>query len=218
MANDTDDIVAEARHRAGLYALLGAVFGAEPSTALLEEIRQLPVAALSDEPADQAAWNALLEQDEPALLELLNVEFTRLFIGPRKHVVPFSSVHAETQQTLWGESTRWVSAFFREVGYTPPKSRRNPPDHIANELELMHALAAAEADGDTDTRLAMRKLQRAFVVQHLGQWAPVFFNKAHAMAEQVFYRLFARLALDFIDSEKAYLQADTRAQTASAAK
>ena len=193
----------EARQRSQVYGFLASIFSAEPTNHVLNELRRPPLNKILS--AAGADFGTCLDQDENELIEALATEFSRLFIGPGKHIPPFSSVHMGSQPILWGEATKWVASFFTAVGFNPPATRSNPPDHIANELELLQTLAAAEADAalknDREGVCSFRALQNKFYQSHFSKWAPRFFNTVSKKAEIPFYQAFAELAKRFVESE-----------------
>lgn len=86
-----------------------------------------------------------LEEDltclnEAKLLEDLAIEYSRLFIGPGRHISPHESVHLKEEGgrgLLWGEAAVKVKKFieFSGLHYKPEYS--GMPGHISVELEFM---------------------------------------------------------------------------------
>ncbi len=71
-----------------------------------------------------------------------------------------------------------VAGFYRAFGLDTSEARRERPDHIAVELEFMHALALKEAYAlahDWGEKVDIcRDTQAGFLRDHLGRWAPSF--------------------------------------------
>ena len=89
-----------ARRRADTYRLLADVFNAEPTAEALDALRR-PEAVKAFE-ALGATFARELDQMESELgkdrlVEELQCEFARLFLGPGKHVGPYESLHRGDQ-------------------------------------------------------------------------------------------------------------------------
>jgi TorA maturation chaperone TorD len=198
----------EARQRSGVYGLLAAVFGTEPTAQLLDFLRE-PAARAALTPAGAGLEDGLGSTDEERI-EILATEFCRLFLGPGKHISPYSSVHMDGGSVLWGATTEWVRSCFLEAGFEPPASRLNPPDHIANELaflcELTGAEAAAADANDFEAWERLRAAQSGFLGEHLLKWADRFFDAVAGEAGIALYRDFANLAKAFLESEWDHLK------------
>lgn len=200
-----------ARARSGLYGLLAAIFGAEPGAALLRQLREPDFAELVAG-AGIALERDLRDRTAGELLEALAVEYTRLFVGPGRHIPPYASAHLG-DGTLRGRSTVWLERFFEAAGFDHGPDHRGLPDHVGAELEFMRALAAREAQaldlGDEAEAARMRTIQKTFLNHHLGAWLPVFCDKVREEARSALFRDTAALATQFVRSECAeFGQAD----------
>jgi TorA maturation chaperone TorD len=201
------DAAEEARFRSSLYGFLARVFAAEATTDVLEEMRQ-PEFRAALHAAGAASAVDPDGADAEQVVEGLGIEYARLFLGPGKHISPYSSMHLDGGDRLWGPSTQWVHAFFAKAGFEPPLARRNPPDHIAGELLFLHALTAAEAETeDRTTRERLRAVQRCFLERHLLRWAGRFFSMVADEAQSALYCDAAKLARGFLESEIEHLTA-----------
>jgi len=197
-----------ARFRSGVYFLLARVFRKEPDAELIR---------LGRDPKFQEALSELgapLDQDfltalEESLIEDLSVEFTRLFIGPGKHISTQESVYANqnggTTGMLWGDSTVDVVRFIRSVGLNMMDDLYEIPEHISVELELMDLLTDREAraweENNKEETLNCLKLEKQFFEGHLVYWMPEFCNQVMEEAESSFYRSMARATAAFIELE-----------------
>lgn len=147
-----------------------------------------------------------LSKNVPAMdgLELLKIEYSRLFLGPFKVLVPpYGSVYLEDGRKVMGESTMDVKNWYREERLD--MLLKEVPDHIAVELEFMYFLVfkQIEAIKDSDEEMAgnyLRK-QASFLKTHLGKWAPEFTEKVEANAQTEFYKNLARLTRSFIEED-----------------
>lgn len=199
-----------ARRRADTYRLLADVFNAEPTAETLDALRS---------PESVKAFEALgatfakeldrLEADlgKDRLVEELQCEFARLFLGPGKHVGPYESLHRDDHPPEhWGPSTAKVKRFIEHHGLVYDESFKGMPDHISVEFQFMAKLAAAEAEaaerGDDAQADQAREIQRVFHKEHISRWTPSFFDKVIKLANLDFFGDFARMA-------KAVVELDT---------
>ncbi len=203
---DTEISAGTARERSGLYGFLAEVFRAEPSRDLLHRIKD-PGFAEVLEAAGAHLGEELARQPEEDLLEDLAVEYTRLFLGPGRHVRPYAATYLDgAGASLCGPTTVWVRGFMARAGFAFAPGHRDLPDHVSLEMEFMARMAAREAEaveaGDASAARQSRRIQSEFLT-HLGRWLPRFCGHAAEHAELSFYRELARLTGHFLDSELA---------------
>ena len=203
---DRTEMIAVAGHRSDIYGLLATLYRQEPTCDLLEQIRSPEfIEVLSH-------WGGELEADflsrpEGELLEEMAVEYTRLFLGPGRHVSPHESVHHEREDgqwgQLWGASTVEVKKFIEATGLEYETKYRGLPDHISVELELLEALTRREeeawAEDDEEGAGRCLDMERRFLDEHLIRWVVPFCDKVIAAAELSFYRTLASLTKKFIE-------------------
>ena len=137
-------------------------------------------------------------------LDIVSLDFSRLFLGPYKmHAPPFGSVYLDRERQIMGESTLEVRNKYREAGLDISSDFRNPPDHIAAELEFMYFLILKEIEAirnsDIETTLSFIEKQRAFLREHLGAWVFGFTDTIEEKAETEFYKNLARATKTFIE-------------------
>ncbi|MGR3295289.1 MAG: TorD/DmsD family molecular chaperone, partial [Candidatus Bathyanammoxibius sp.] len=178
---ETQDRDAEARHRSDIYGLLATVYRQEITSDLLEQIRDPQfLEALSV--LEVEGIDDLIQQPAAELLEDLAVEYTRLFLGPGKHISPHESVHHQREDgqwgMLWGVSTVEVKKFIEATGLSYTDDYKGMPDHISVEFEFMRQLILAEEqawmDEDADKAAACRQVEKKFIEEHLIRWVPAF--------------------------------------------
>jgi TorA maturation chaperone TorD len=208
------DMMTVAGQRSSIYRLLAAVYRQEPASDLLQSIKRPELLkALSDSGVEFE--DDFLARHEGELLEVLAVEYTRLFLGPGRHISPHESVHFEREDgkqggTLWGDSTVEVKKFIEATGLGYRPEFRGVPDHISVELEFMEELTRREeqAWSEEDEEGAQRCLsvERRFLEEHLTCWVPTFCDKIMAAAELSFYRELAVLTKKFIQFDWRELQ------------
>jgi TorA maturation chaperone TorD len=202
----TDDFEALAA-RADLARLLAACFY-EPVPEFAEErlFESMAQAAARIDPllADETRrlGEAFAADDPQALL----VDYTRLFLGPTGALArPYGSVWLEDGSSLMRDSTVAANALYDEGGFELAEDFRDLPDHIAAELEFLYLLlfrrAEAVRNGDAGAARAHAELQRRFLAQHLGRWAPPFTSAIEEGAQTAFYRALALVTRAFVRRE-----------------
>ncbi len=191
--------------RSHVYGLLATIFRAEPTAALLKELKDPRFSGVfSDLGLDLG--DEFHQKPEAELVEELAVEYTRLFIGPGPHVSPHESVHKEVdgggRGSLWGEDTVRVKKFIETAGLEYEPDYTGIPDHVSVELEFLQKLADREStawsEGDTEGALYCRKIEKMFLEDHLSKWVPRFCDKVMAQAELPFFGKMAKLTKGFI--------------------
>ncbi|MFQ5763586.1 MAG: molecular chaperone [Rhodospirillales bacterium] len=210
MAAAPHELARSARERSRLYGFLAAVYREEPSAALLRRIKEPRFSeALAD--AGVRLDKDFFERPEDELLLDLAVEYTRLFIGPGRHVSPHESVHRNGGGgLLWGAATAEVLSFIEACGFRYKSTYHGIPDHISVELEFMKEIVAREARARRrkDCRAVenILRIEAEFIDQHLARWAPVFCQKVIEEADLPFYGELAKLTVDFLDSENEEIE------------
>lgn len=209
-ATAADRMAETARQRSQLYGLLAALYRQEPSPDFLRRLRELKFSrALSD--AGAHLEKDFFDRPEDELADELAVEFTRLFIGPGKHVSPHESVHRTASGgELWGEATGEVLSFINRCGFAFRPEYLGLPDHISVELEFMEALVVREAKAwrrnDRSEARKLLKLEKDFIDNHLSRWIPRFCQAVMECADQPFYGVFASLTAGFVESENKEME------------
>ncbi len=138
--------------------------------------------------------------------ESLLLDYTRLFLGPTHIIaIPYGSVWLDGQKTVMGESTLAVQELYREGGFEIGDEFREPPDHIAAELEFLYLLIyrenEAHRNGEPEALKAMADLRARFLDEQLGRWVGPFTAAVRAGAESSFYRELAELTDRFVRME-----------------
>lgn len=201
----------EAESRSYVYGFLSLVYRQEPTREFLAQIRRPEfVSALNE--LGLELDEAFCRSSEEELLEELTVEYTRLFLGPGKHISPHESVHREGEGLLWGDSTAKVKAFIESSGLKYASDFKGIPDHISVELEFMHRLLKEEVEAreknDPGKLKKLLYLKKRFVDEHLLEWIPRFADKIAKETKLNFYRKIAILTKEFILSETRSCRAE----------
>jgi len=195
--------------RAGIYRLLARIFRTEPDEAVLAQLAAPPLSeALGEAGIDMAA--ILPAAPMADIVRALAEEYTRLFLGPGKHISPHESVQLKRGSgVLWGPETGIVKRFIGEAGFDYDETYHGLPDHISVELEFLAHLTeqqanATESGDDARLRSAIG-WQHRFISKHLGKWVAIFARKIKADAVLPFYPAFAGLLPSFLATEKSTL-------------
>jgi TorA maturation chaperone TorD len=203
---DRSEIKAMATHRSNIYGLLAMLYRQEPTRNLLKRVRGPQFLEVLSQ------WGGELDDDfmtrpEDDLLEEMAVEYTRLFLGPDKHISPHESIHHEREDgqwgQLWGASTVEVKKFIEATGLEYETEYPGMPDHISVELEFLEALTRHEeqawvTDDEEEARRCLA-LEHRFLEDHLIRWVGSFCDKVTESTELSFYRALASLTKNFIE-------------------
>lgn len=201
------DLARSADQRSRLYRLLATVFRREPSTEFLCHLYtpELMV-ALSGVGIDLG--EVLGTKSIAEVAQELAIEYTRLFLGPGKHISPHESVQLKRGSgILWGPETSAVRRAYNQAGFEIGEAETLIPDHLSIELDFLCLLAGEEArawaaqdDQDSEKNLS---LQHQFITHHLGKWAAGFCARVKDQADFPFYPAFAELLRGYMSGEKA---------------
>ena len=194
------DVTAE--NRSYSYGFLSIVYLQEPTREFIKSFREsnlLDVLNKSD-----LLFNRTINNDvSDKHLNNLVLEYTRLFIGPGKHISPYESVYRDNEDALWSETTVEVKDFIESLGLEYSYNWSGLPDHIGVELEFMQRLTCHEKEAWTqeDKKQAIHCLEfeKRFVDEHLSQWVPTFCDKVKEETRVAFYGEIADLTRQFID-------------------
>ena len=195
-----------ATERSNLYGFLATVYREEPTPEFLRHLRDpsfLQVLAAAGVILDQD----LLSLPEEELVSELALEYTRLFLGPGKHVSPYASVHLPAGGgSLYGAPTAAAKRFIESTGARYRPDYHGLPDHISVELEFMQQVVLAEAEAwDSQDPEQARKcvsIEKEFIDFHLAGWVPVFCEKVCQRAELSFYCEMAKMTQEFLRMER----------------
>ncbi|MFQ5611200.1 MAG: molecular chaperone TorD family protein [Anaerolineae bacterium] len=216
--------------RATAYAALAAIFrgvqpdGSVPSGELLAALEALDEglahiwqqAMMLGQGARGRPGNGSAESATP-----LRRTFNRLFVGPLPPLAhPYESVYRTPNGRLMGEVTMQVIQAYAEAGLAVTEDRRDPPDHVAVELEFMAHLieeeVEARAEGDQVRAAAYLTRQINFLHDHLAQWIPHFCNRVAQANPEGFYGQAAVTLAGFIVRDLEWTTAAKQAPPAPA--
>ena len=203
----------EAFQRGSIYGFLARVFRKELTPEMLARIKAPDFReVLSD--MKVKLGDGFFSGPDDKLIEDLAVEYTRLFLGPGRHISPHESIHYERDDgdwgTHWGASTVEVKKFVESLGLEYKETDRSIPDHISVELELMQKVIEKEKQACSDTSgkdaLHYLKIEKMFMEDHIMKWVPRFCDKVVADAELSFYREMAELTKSFLQTDMKNIQ------------
>ena len=137
-------------------------------------------------PAARQMKNALKQLGQ----EQLSIDHAALFVGPFELIAaPYGSVYIEKKRTVMGDSTINVAQYYQDAGLSV--DIKEPPDHIAIELEFLHYLCAKEATAISDNQIEnvrlFREQQIRFYFTALKPWAETFCEAIRRGTENEFY-------------------------------
>ncbi len=206
-----------ARFKSDIYGLLATVFREEPSAALIRELRDPQLSGVFSELGVDLG-KVFFTTPEKQLIEILGLEFTRLFIGPDSHISAHESIFAEMDNgtsALWGETTVAVKNFIETTGLDYNPEFTGVPDHVSVELEFMQKLTAWEVDKwqqhDRENAQFCMKVQRMFLQRHLLTWLPQFCDVIMEQADIGFYSGMAELTKNYLEFEQQNIETEAAA-------
>lgn len=184
---DQRDII----NRGNCFKLLAACFYEPDKNLLLEEQVCENLSKLLDTWASGAAKAAgdMTLSLKTCSQDQLSIDHAALFVGPFELIAaPYGSVYKEQNRQVMGESTIDVLRFYQNAGLFV--EIKEPPDHIAIELEFMSYLCTKEAEsvakGNQEETENFRILQRQFFQSAL-EWVPRFCDSIKKGTSNPFY-------------------------------
>ena len=147
--------------------------------------------------------------DQDNFLERLDVEFTRLFVGPGQNSSPPYASFYLNNAMLMGAEASAVRSIYLDWGMAPVELGRIPDDHISLELAFMGYLSseAHEALADKDVRRmqVLSEAQAGFMHDQLLTWVPGFCSSVIAATEEDFFAGLARLTQTQLEVDASLL-------------
>jgi TorA maturation chaperone TorD len=156
---------------------------------------------------------ACARAEHAVVLEDLEVEYSRLFIGPSRELPahPYESVWIDKdpdsgKPIFAGPSMSAVEQTYAIYGLRRVPEHTDMADHIATEMEFMCFLSDNEArawgSGDVQAAKQLRSSQQQFLSEHLGRFAPQFCDAvAKAASPESPYAGFVEFLLAFLTVE-----------------
>ncbi len=199
----------EIENRIALYALISRLMLIEVDEALLENIEN--DANLLAFLPNYATWS---KRENHSMKELIeehyNVDYANLFL---MHLVPYESFYTREDQMIESGGENPVIELYNDLDFRVELERARvvSADHIGVELEFMYMLCTAlqkalDAD-DKDGVCELLQVQRAFMKEHLLEWAPMFLINAKKESRTPLYHDATELTLEFLLSDYEYINA-----------
>lgn len=194
-------------NRIALYALISRLMLIEVDDAFLDSIENNE-AMLSLFP-HYRDWSKRKELSREDLInQYYNVDFTNLFL---MHLVPYESFYTREDQMIESGGDNPVVELYNELDFRVEldQARVVSADHIGVELEFMYMLCTAlkkalDAE-DKEGICELLQVQRAFLKEHLLEWAPMFLINAKKESRTPLYHDGAELTLEFLLSDFEYI-------------
>ena len=144
-------------------------------------------------------------------IDILAVEYTRLFIGPYSlPAPPYGSIYIEKERKVMGDSTMDALKHYQDFGLKIASSLKEVPDHITIELEYIYFLIYKEIESiqfnDPEVTQAYMIEQVSFLTDHLNRWLPDFTKNIVANSSVEFYRSLANMTKMFIEEDIDFLE------------
>jgi len=196
-------------NRIALYALISRLMMIEVDEKFLEQIESDE--ALLELFPNYRDWARRKEMSRKDLIEqYYNVDFTNLFL---MHLVPYESFYTRDDQMVESGGDNPVIELYNDLDFRVEleTARVVSADHIGVELEFMYMLCnaqkkALEAD-DKEGVCELLEVQRAFLKEHLLEWAPMFLINAKRESRTPLYHDGSELTLEFLLSDFEYVNA-----------
>jgi TorA maturation chaperone TorD len=202
-----DQMRQETENRIAIYALISRLMMIEVDETFLENIEK-DEGLLSFFP-NYKDWSKRKELSRAELInQYYNVDFTNLFL---MHLVPYESFYTRDDQMIESGGDNPVVELYNELDFRVEldAARVVSADHIGVELEFMYMLCMAQqkalAAEDKEGLCELLQVQRAFLKEHLLEWAPLFLINAKRESRTPLYHDGSELALEFLLSDFEYI-------------
>lgn len=151
-----------------------------------------------------------------ALARELLTEYCRLFLGPEGLLCPpYGSVYLDGGAVM-GPSTLDALRRYRNEGLKPTSSWREPPDHVCLELAFLACLSEKYSRAVTAMEHAEARrlllVQREFLRDHLGRWAPRFAERLRQTASSQLYLFLGAFLPMWLSFDEELLRAEMAAE------
>ncbi|MBY5946167.1 molecular chaperone [Photobacterium rosenbergii] len=124
-------------------------------------------------------------------LKPLTDDFQALFIGPDVlRAAPWASVYLTEEQTIFGQPTLAIKAFYSQFGIEIDTGEREPEDHIGLIFTFLAHLTemALQQEVDENKPSPILCALEKFLSEHVLTWAPRMLHIMREQAETDFYR------------------------------
>jgi len=202
-----EELDIELKNRIAIYGLISRLMLVEVDEVFLDTIeKDEDLLALFP---NYKTWDKRKELSRKELVnEYYNVDFTNLFL---MHLVPYESFYTRDDQMIESGGDNPVLELYNELDFSVEldKARVVSPDHMGVELEFMYMLSVATLNAlqsdDKDALCELFQVQRAFLKEHLLEWAPLFLINAKRESRTPLYHDGTELTLEFLLSDFEYV-------------
>ncbi|MFH2060988.1 MAG: molecular chaperone TorD family protein [Pseudomonadota bacterium] len=155
--------------------------------------------------------NTMISELNTQSIDILTVEYTRLFIGPYSlPAPPYGSIYIEKERKVMGDSTMDALKHYQDFGLEIAGSLKEVPDHITIELEYLYFLIFKEIESiqfnDPEVTQTYMIEQVSFLTDHLNRWVPDFTKNIVVNSGIEFYRSLANMTKTFIEEDIDFLE------------
>ena len=183
--------------RVVFYRLLSALFylPEQETDGILNNLSDWS-AGFSDDFSEKA--KKLEAEFQKIELQDLQVEYSKLFVGPFDiFAPPYASLYIDKKGHVMTETSLLVDKYYEEAELKVDV--KEPPDHIALELEYLHVMASKGVDIDS------LKKQKEFYDKHLMLWLDEFCENIKKSKMGDFYKILADMLNVFCKMDYDFL-------------
>jgi len=137
------------------------------------------------------------EESLDEVVDHLETEYTRVFVGPRPLVLPHETYYREDTDFI-GEGLATVEESYAAAGWKPPEDYGEENDHVAVEATFLRNLVRRQFDGE---RPAVG-FERVFIDEHLREWIDDFRDDVYEETDEPLFRAGADVLLGAVDFEE----------------
>lgn len=199
--DDRKTFAGRAVDRSYVYGLLAGVYRKEPGQELLRSLRRPAFLGCLRKIGVELGVDFKIKALDK-IADGLAVEYTRLFLGPGRHVYPYESAYCGEGHALRSEAELRVKNLIRSSDLDYRADFHDNPDHISVELEFMQKITGEEAktwEGEDNKAVReVLKFEKTFIDEHLNVWVPEFSDRVIKQARLRFYMEMARLTKEYI--------------------
>lgn len=135
----------------------------------------------------------------------LLVEYTRLFIGPVRILVPpYGGLYFGGEHLMNDEALR-VADFYKRTGLQFNEQIKDSPDHVVIETEFLYYLSFKELKeleaGNLKKADFYKNAQREFLENHYAKWIPRFCDKVQKTSKIKYFKLIASALSCFVSKQ-----------------
>ncbi len=142
----------------------------------------------------------------------LRIEYTKLFITsyPKVPCPPYESVYRTEDKLTMRKSTLDVLRFYNRFKLNLSEKFKEPPDHVAVEVEFMYFLTLMEAEawknGSHVEAYKYLEAEDEFMSKHLATWVSDFCQCVEKNGKIIFYKAVACVLERFVKMDLKFIQ------------